>query len=157
MLLVKKLYPTAVLPICAHPGEDLGFDLFSDESVVINPGERATIRTGIAAQFMAVRPVQGRLVGSVSYERVPYGLLIRDRSSMAKSGVVVSGGVVDAGYTGEISVLLTNLSTEPATIQVGAKIAQMLPVPVVTGAPVKEVEHLVDGIRGAAGFGSTGG
>lgn len=166
MLLAKKLNETATLPECAHPGEDLGFDIFTNEEVVLYTGGSSLVSTGIAAQFMAVRPVQGKLVGSVNYERIPYGLLIRDRSSMAGKGVIVSGGVIDAGYTGEIKIRLTNISGETVVLSgprivdgnriPGDKIAQMIPIPVLTGAPVKEVEQLHESKRQDAGFGSTG-
>lgn len=156
MLIVKKLDKDAVLPACAHPGEDLGFDLFSLGKFTVQPHQGVTIPTGISAQFIAFRPVQGKLVGSMAYERIPYGMLIRDRSSMAKKGLIVSGGVIDAGYTGEISVMLTNMTEQEYTVAPGSKIAQMIPIPVLTGAPVKEVEKLHESARAADGFGSTG-
>lgn len=156
MLIAKKLNEDAILPVCAHPGEDLGFDLFSAEDVELSRGKSALVSTGIAAQFMAVRPVQGQLVGSMTYERIPYGLLIRDRSSMASKDLITSGGVIDAGYTGEIKVRLTNLSGGFYRISKGDKIAQMIPIPVLTGAPVKEVEKLHESTRSDGGFGSTG-
>ena len=85
----------------------------------------------------------------------PLGLLVRDRSSMAARGLATTGGVIDAGYRGEILVVMTNLGDAAVELKAGEKIAQMVPVPVLTGA-VEEVEELEDSGRAAKGFGSTG-
>ncbi len=85
----------------------------------------------------------------------PLGLLVRDRSSMAARGLATTGGVIDAGYRGEILIVMTNLGDVTQELQAGEKIAQMVPVPVLTG-PVQEVESLEDSGRAAKGFGSTG-
>lgn len=150
MLKVVKLDPAATLPTVAHPGEDIAYDLYALEYVVLVPGEVAKVRTGIAAQAYSSR---GYLVHGT-----PLGLLIRDRSSMAAKGITVSGGVIDHGYTGEISVLLTlHGSVFNAGYQIlpGDKIAQMIPVPILTGN-VLQVEELTPSARGEKGFGSTG-
>lgn len=83
------------------------------------------------------------------------GLLVRDRSSMAARGLATTGGVIDAGYRGEILIVMTNLGDRPVELKAGEKIAQMVPVPVLTG-PVEEVEALEESERAAKGFGSTG-
>jgi dUTP pyrophosphatase len=93
--------------------------------------------------------------------RIPYGLLIRDRSSMASSGYAVTGGVIDAGYRGEIVVILTLTDkqledTNYFLIRKGQKIAQMIPLPVLTQGKVEVVEELSPAKRGENGFGSTG-
>lgn len=143
MLRVKLLDPEAQLPQVAHPGEDLGYDIFALEAVTIDPRTTVRLRTGIAVE--ARHPETD----------VPLGLLIRDRSSMAARGLATTGGVIDAGYRGEVLVLMTNLSPETQEIREGEKIAQMIPVPVLTGA-VEAVESLEDSRRAEKGFGSSG-
>ena len=143
MLRVKRLHPEARLPLVAHPGEDLGYDLFSLEAVNLLPRHTARVRTGIAVE--ARHPHTG----------APLGLLVRDRSSMAARGLATTGGVIDAGYRGEILVLITNLGDASIALQPGEKIAQMIPIPVLTGL-VEEAETLQDSSRAEKGFGSSG-
>ena len=143
MLLVKLLDEGARLPEVAHPGEDLGYDVFALEGAELKPGVPVRLRTGIAVE--ARHPITGHGLG----------LLVRDRSSMASKGVAVTGGVIDAGYRGEVLILLTNLGLEPVTIHGGDKIAQMIPVPVLTGQ-VQPVEQLAESGRAEKGFGSSG-
>jgi dUTP pyrophosphatase len=143
MLRVKLLDENSKLPVVAHPGEDLGYDLFCCEGASLPPRVTVRLRTGIAVE--ARNPATG----------APLGLLVRDRSSMAARGLATTGGVIDAGYRGEILVLMTNLGTEPIEIKAGEKIAQMIPVPVLTGI-VEEVESLEDSARAEKGFGSSG-
>ena len=131
------------MPVVAHPGEDLGYDLFALEAVVLEPHATVRVRTGIAVE--ARHPETG----------APLGLLVRDRSSMAARGIATTGGVIDAGYRGEILVLMTNLGKTTVDLNAGEKIAQMIPVPVLTGL-VQEVETLEDSARAAKGFGSSG-
>ena len=130
-------------PVVAHPGEDLGYDLFAFEGVVLAPRSTVKVRTGISVE--ARHPATG----------APLGLLVRDRSSMAARGVATTAGVIDAGYRGEILVLMTNLTDVAVELKAGEKIAQMIPVPVLTG-PVQEVETLEDSARAEKGFGSSG-
>lgn len=172
MLKVKKLDPRAIAPTVVNPGEDLAFDLYALENVTLSPGEPTLVRTGIAAVYEKYDRYN-----SVQFSQ--YGLLIRDRSSMAKKGIMTSGGVIDSGYRGEIMVVMTNLNlrvvraaaygianvfgsmtdlylTQPLyEIKAGDKIAQMIPIPVLTGE-VREVQELPPAKRGDAGFGSTG-
>ena len=143
MLLVKLLEQGARLPVVAHPGEDLGYDLFALDAVALAPRVTAKVRTGIAVE--ARHPRTGAALG----------LLVRDRSSMAARGIATTGGVIDAGYRGEIMVLMTNLSETGVELKAGEKIAQMIPVPVLTGN-VEEVESLEDSARAEKGFGSSG-
>jgi dUTP pyrophosphatase len=143
MLRVKRLEAGARVPEVAHPGEDLGYDLFALEGVALEAGATAKVRTGIAVE--ARDPKTGAALG----------LLVRDRSSMAARGIATTGGVIDAGYRGEILVLMTNLGAAAVELKAGEKIAQMIPVPVLTGL-VQEVESLEDSARAAKGFGSSG-
>jgi dUTP pyrophosphatase len=143
MLRVKLLDESARLPVVAHPGEDLGYDLFALEATLLPAHTTVKVRTGIAVE--ARHPGTG----------APLGLLVRDRSSMAARGIATTAGVIDAGYRGEILVLMTNLGQAPVELRAGEKIAQMIPVPVLTG-PVQEVETLEVSARAEKGFGSTG-
>ena len=143
MLRVKLLETGARAPVVAHPGEDLGYDLFALEGAVLAPRATVRVRTGIAVE--ARHPGTGEALG----------LLVRDRSSMASKGIATTGGVIDAGYRGEIMVLMTNLGSVQLPILAGEKIAQMIPVPVLTGA-VEEVENLEESSRAEKGFGSSG-
>jgi dUTP pyrophosphatase len=143
MLRVKLLEQAARLPVVAHPGEDLGYDLFALEATLLAPRTTVRVRTGISVE--ARHPATG----------APLGLLVRDRSSMAARGIATTAGVIDAGYRGEILVLMTNLGQTAVELKAGEKIAQMVPVPVLTG-PVQEVETLEDSARAEKGFGSSG-
>lgn len=143
MLRVKLMEPAAKAPVVAHPGEDLGYDVFALEAVRLEPQVTVRVRTGIAVE--ARHPATG----------APLGLLVRDRSSMAARGLACTGGVIDAGYRGEILILMTNLGQQMVELKAGEKIAQMVPVPVLTG-PVEEVESLEESLRAEKGFGSSG-
>ena len=143
MLRVKLLYPGARLPAVAHPGEDLGYDVFALEGASLAPRATVRLRTGIADE--ARHPETG----------APLGFLVRARSSWAARGLACTGGVIDAGYRGEILIVMTNLGGTLVELQAGEKIAQMVPVPVLTGA-VEAVDSLEQSHRAAKGFGSSG-
>lgn len=143
MLRVKRLEEGARLPVVAHPGEDLGYDVFALEGAVIAPHQTVRVRTGISVE--ARHPETG----------LPLGLLVRDRSSMAARGLATTAGVIDAGYRGEVLIVMTNLGQAPVEVKAGEKIAQMIPVPVLTGV-VEEVDGLEESARQAKGFGSSG-
>lgn len=143
MLRVKRLDPSARLPVVAHPGEDLAYDVFALEGAVLVPHQTQRVRTGIAVE--ARHPQTG----------APLGLLVRDRSSMAARGIATTAGVIDAGYRGEVLIVMTNLGGAPVELKSGDKIAQMIPVPVLTGE-VTEIETLEASAREAKGFGSSG-
>jgi dUTP pyrophosphatase len=142
MLQVKLLRPGAKAPTVAHPGEDLGYDLYAAANVRIPAKGQGVIPTGIAVELR-------------SADGDPMGALLRDRSSLAARRLLLTGGVIDAGYRGEIRVLMENLGEEPAEIHAGDKIANLIPYPVLTGRVVV-VEELSETLRQAAGFGSTG-
>jgi dUTP pyrophosphatase len=143
MLRVKLLEEGAKLPVVAHPGEDLGYDVFALEAVVLEPHKTVRVRTGVSVE--ARHPETG----------VALGLLVRDRSSMASRGIATTAGVIDAGYRGEVQIVMTNLGTEPLELKAGEKVAQMIPVPVLTGV-VEATESLEDSARLGKGFGSSG-
>src|SRR5580692_7243125 len=143
MLLVKLLTEGARVPVVAHPGEDLGYDVFALEASELWAGASLRLKTGIAVE--ARHPETG----------AGLGLLVRDRSSMASKGLAVTGGVIDAGYRGEIQILITNLTDAAIAIAAGDKIAQMIPVPVLTGV-VQQVDELGVSSRAEKGFGSSG-
>ncbi|MBC7644818.1 MAG: dUTP diphosphatase [Thermoleophilia bacterium] len=139
---MQRLHPGAVVPARAHDG-DAGMDLVSVEHCTLQPGERAVVGTGIAIE-------------------VPSGwaALACPRSGLAAQhgiGVVNGPGVVDAGYRGEVRVVLHNSDKVASfTIEPGDRIAQLVLTPVFTGAIV-EVDELSTAARAADGFGSTGG
>jgi|SRR3974390_163035 len=137
MLKVKKLSPDAVLPTVAHPGEDIGYDLYSAEDVTLSAHGAAGVHTGIAIEFSP-----------------PAGGIVKTRSGMAKKRLLCNAGVIDAGYRGEVIVLMENLGAEPYVIRKGDKIAQLLEHPFLAGEVVEA--DLADAARGAKGFGSTG-
>jgi dUTP pyrophosphatase len=142
MLKVMLLAPAAKAPTVAHPEEDLGYDLYAAVEIVIGARNHAVVSTGIAIE---ITDDIGR----------PMGALLRDKSSMASKRLVLTGGVIDAGYRGEIRVLMENMGEWPVTIHVGDKIANLIPYPVLTGE-VRVVEELTESKRQAGGFGSTG-
>ena len=136
----KRIHPDAVLPSYAHPG-DAGMDVRSVEDLVIPAGGRVLVHTGL----VAVIP-DG------------YELQVRSRSGLAlKSGVAVlnSPGTVDAGYRGEIGVILANFGDGEFAVKKGDRVAQLVAAPV-TVAEIFETDSVDATDRGAGGFGSTG-
>ena len=138
---VRRLDPDQPLPDYAHPG-DAGADLRAAEEVVLPPGGRATVGTGLA-----VAVPEG------------YAAFVHPRSGLAsRHGITVvnAPGTVDAGYRGEIRVVLLNTDpTEPFTVRRGDRIAQLVVQPV-TRVRFRDVLELPPTPRGEAGFGSTG-
>jgi len=138
---VAKLKPEAILPRRAHPG-DAGLDLCACEAAHIGPGERWSVGTGIAVEIP-----EG------------YAGLVLPRSGLAmKHGIALvnAPGLIDAGYRGEVRVLLLN--TDPAEtfrVEPGDRIAQLVIAPIVLAEPV-EVAKLAESARGDGGFGSSG-
>jgi dUTP pyrophosphatase len=142
MLKVKLLATSAKAPTVAHPGEDLGYDVYAGETVTLEGRGHAIISTGIAIECTSPA---GEAMGA----------LLRDKSSMAARRLVLTGGVIDAGYRGEIKVLIENLGDLPATVRTGDKIANLIPYPVLTDE-VEVIEELNESSRKAGGFGSSG-
>jgi dUTP pyrophosphatase len=159
-LKVQILDPRAFAPTVGHKG-DSGYDLYALENTVLLPNVTTPVRTGIAAAAYGVvhkitrSGIEGSVRWSEEVKRVPYGLRIEDRSSMAAKGITKSAGILDSGYRGEIKVLLTSHSQYPYTILAGDKIAQMVPHEVLTGV-VEVADDLGVTERGEGGFGSTG-
>ncbi len=137
LLETLRITPDATLPSRAH-ADDAGLDLYCNKDVSMEPGTGAVLETGIAVALPQ---------GSVG--------LVADRSSLAKKGVKSAGGVIDAGYRGEIRIVLWNLSKEPVHLKKGERVAQLLIFPVLLLNPV-EVTKLDDSVRGSRGFGSSG-
>src|ERR1700759_2734889 len=155
VLRVKLLEPDAKAPTVAHPGSDLGFDLYALEDVVLEPGVMVKVRTGIA-----VEGPEG------------FGFVLGDRSSMASKGITYAGGRIDAGYRGEILVCLVNVnkpryslrlvrdaegalvdaalekSEAGITIHKGDKIVQMSPFQSLTHLEITVAETLNESQRG---------
>src|SRR4051812_2511515 len=142
MLKVRFLRDGAKAPTVAHPGEDLGYDIFAAEDVTFAPRGAAIVPTAIAVELT---DAQGK----------PMGALLRDKSSLAARRLIVTAGVNDSGYRGEVKVVMENLADTAQTIHAGDKLANLIPYPVMTGK-VKVVEELVASSRMAGGFGSSG-
>ena len=140
-LRVTRLSGEARLPQRAHDG-DAGLDLHAAEAALLEPGERASVGTGIAIE-------------------VPDGHagLVLPRSGLAKRhgiALVNAPGLIDSGYRGEVRVLLLNTDRDEAfEIEPGDRIAQLVLAPVAEAAVV-EVSELADSARGGGGFGSSG-
>jgi len=140
-LRIAKLKDEAVVPSRAHTG-DAGLDLYACEAAHLGPGERWSVGTGVAVE-------------------IPEGHagMVLPRSGIARDhgiALVNSPGLIDAGYRGEVRVLLLN--TDPAEtfrVEPGERIAQLVVVPVGLPEPV-EVEALSESSRGDGGFGSSG-
>jgi len=142
LLKVKLLRTEAKAPTIAHPGEDLGYDIYAAEDVVFEARGAAVVPTGIAVEITA-------------YTGEPMGALLRDKSSLASRRLITTAGVIDAGYRGEIKVVIENLSDAPARIAAGDKIANLIPYPVLTGN-VEVVQSMGESSRKTDGFGSSG-
>jgi dUTP pyrophosphatase len=138
---VRRLDPDLPMPAYAHPG-DAGADLRAGADVVLPPGGRATVGTGVAVA-------------------VPdgYAGFVHPRSGLASRhgiSVVNAPGTIDAGYRGEVRVVLLNTDrAEPFTVRRGDRIAQLVVQPV-SRARFVEVAELPPSPRGEGGFGSTG-
>lgn len=133
----KRLSPNAKIPTKVYD-TDLGIDLYSAQTVVLHPHTIWKISTGIA-----IKLPKG------------YGAFIKDRSSVASNGLHVIGGVIDEEYTGEIKVVMTNLTRKIITVSEGDKIAQLV---LIRRPKIEliEVNDLGKTNRGNKGFGSSG-
>jgi len=137
---VRKLHPAAILPTYKHE-DDSGMDLCAIAPCTIPPHESALIPTGLAIELPLGTEAQ-----------------VRPRSGLAlKHSITVlnTPGTVDAGYRGEISVILINHGSAPFQVEPKMRVAQMVITPVIK-ATLTEVSHLSQSRRGQGGFGSTG-
>jgi dUTP pyrophosphatase len=138
---VRRLDPAATQPTRAHDG-DAGLDLYASESATVWAGQRASVGTGIALE---VPPGHA-------------GLVLPRSGLAARHGIALvnAPGLIDAGYRGEVRILLLNTDAEEHfEIEPGDRIAQLLLVPFAGAEPV-EVEELATSERGEGGFGSSG-
>ena len=137
---IKRLDPEAILPTRAHP-LDAGLDLYALETSDCPIDKVGKVRTGIAVQ-------------------IPKGYvgIIRDRSSVSQRGLKITAGIIDAGYTGDITACFLNMSGKYNGFFKGDKVAQLLIIPVLL--PEIEVVETLDPMevseRGEKGFGSSG-
>ena len=135
----QKLHPDAQIPSYAHTG-DAGADVYTVTDVTLEPLKRAAIPTGLAVDIP-----------------IGYEIQVRPKSGLAlKHGITVlnSPGTVDAGYRGEIQVIVINLGDEAYTFTKGQKIAQLVLKPVIQANYVEGELGTSD--RSIGGFGSTG-
>lgn len=140
-VLVQMLDPDLPLPRYAHPG-DAGADLCARTDITLAPHERALVPTGVALALPA---------GFAAFVHPRSGLALRHGL-----GMVNAPGTIDAGYRGEISVLLINHDpSEPVHIKRGDRIAQLV-IQQVSTVTFHEVQVLPGSHRGDGGFGSTG-
>lgn len=141
-VLLTRLDPGVPIPSYATPG-DAGADLVTTTDVVIEPGERAVVGTGVAIALP-----EG------------YAAFVHPRSGLAARvglSVVNTPGTIDSGYRGEIRICLINHDLrEPIELRRGDRIAQLV-VQRVEHAVFREVDELTDSQRGSGGYGSTGG
>ena len=141
-LQVLRLHERAILPTRAYTG-DSGFDLYALEEALLAPGERASIGTGIALEIP-----DGHA-----------GLVLPRSGLAARHGIALvnAPGLIDAGYRGEVRVLLLNTDRQAEyRVSAGDRIAQLLLISNHT-PPIVEVQELAGSERGAGGFGSSGG
>lgn len=141
-LRVLRLHPGAILPTRAY-AHDAGLDLHALEAVTLAPGGRASVGTGVAIEIP-----QGQA-----------GLVLPRSGLAARHGIALvnAPGLIDAGYRGELRVLLLNTDrAQECRIAAGDRIAQLVLISVATPAVV-EVEQLGESERGSGGFGSSGG
>lgn len=140
-ILIQRLDEAAKIPSFAH-ATDAGADLYSTEAVTLQPGERALIGTGLALALPE---------GHAAFVQPRSGLAVKHGIS-----VVNTPGTIDAGYRGELKVILINHDlTEPFVVEKGDRIAQLL-IQKVEHPAFNEVEELPTADRGDNGFGSTG-
>jgi dUTP pyrophosphatase len=134
---IKKLVDSAHLPERAYDN-DAGADLFSVEEVTIQPHSPAQIKTGI----------------SISLPKKTCGILW-GKSSIETKGLIITAGLIDEGYRGEIIVCVFNLTDKIQIVEKNQKIAQLVVMPIYY-PKFKEVKDLSKSKRGIFGFGSTG-
>ena len=136
---VRRLRPDAHVPEPAYDG-DAGLDLAACDQIVLGPGERAVVSTGLAVEIP-----EG------------YAGFVQPRSGLAARhgiGIVNSPGLIDSGYRGEIRVVLLNTGGETFSVEPGMRIAQLVVMPV-AAVRLVVVDELAASERGVRGFGSS--
>jgi dUTP pyrophosphatase len=140
LVLLRRIDASIPLPRYARDG-DAGLDLHAAETRTLEPGARGTVRTGLA---LAIPD------GHAGFVLPRSGLARRDGLT-----VLNAPGLIDAGYRGELVVLLVNHGSAPVTIERGDRIAQLV-IQRIERVQLAEVADLPESERGAGGFGSTG-
>ncbi|MBW3020251.1 dUTP diphosphatase [Candidatus Woesearchaeota archaeon] len=136
---IERLDKDLDLPLYGRNG-DAGFDLRSSDNILLKPGEKTLVKTGIKIE-------------------IPFGYvgLIWDRSGLAhKHHIHTLAGVVDYGYRGEVGVVLRNSGSEDFQVERNMRIAQMIIQPVVNASLIEVDELEDDSERSSGGFGSSG-
>ena len=138
---IQRLRGDAIAPTQAYPG-DAGLDLSACERVELGPGERAVVGTGLAVAIPE---------GHAGYVQPRSGLA-------AEHGITIlnSPGLIDAGYRGELLVVMINLGADEHRVEPGDRIAQLVIAPIAMSQPVETTELPPSDGRGEGGFGSTG-
>jgi dUTP pyrophosphatase len=136
----QRVHPRAALPAYAHPG-DAGMDLCACEAATLAPGASALVRTGLVMELPA---------GTEAQVRPRSGLALRHGLTLLNAP-----GTIDAGYRGEIGVILINHGREPFQVEPGMRIAQMVIAPVLR-VDIEDADAVSVTTRGTGGFGSTG-
>jgi len=144
-MFIKKLYKDTTLPTKAH-SDDAGFDVYSREDKLIEPGKRYNFALGFALELVDPHRSDDKYVG-----------LIQGKSGRAvKQGITTIGNVIDQGYRGECHAILVNLGESDIVIKSGEKIAQLLILPIANCHVLRKKEELHESKRGDGKFGSTG-
>ncbi len=137
-LLCTRLDKDVHIPVKMSPGA-VGFDVFANEDASIDPsGKPVLVPTGLCVQ-----------------PEGPFFVKVESRSSLAKEGIISVGGIIDPDYTGEVKVMLSNLSDSPYSIKKGDRIAQFVCIQHSTLSPIP-VTRSIATERGPGAFGSTG-
>lgn len=131
---IKLIDYSGNAPQRAHHN-DSGADVFANKDVTIEPGQTVKVPLGVGVELPD-----------------GYDIVVHCKSGLSSKGIYASNAPVDAGYTGEVHAILTNLSSESYTFAKGDKVGQFVVRPVIYADFVREIE----GDRGANGFGSTG-
>lgn len=136
----KKLTPTGLAPTKAY-GDDAGFDLYCDTTIIIQPSTFVDIPLGVA-----IKVPEGT-----------WGLLTARSSTLRKYGLMVAQGVIDCGYTGPLFAGVWNMTNKPVLIEPGMRLVQYILIHNASiNVEAQEVAELPKTDRGAAGFGSSG-
>lgn len=140
VMAVKQEHPDARLPNRAHRG-DAGFDMYVTERMVIEPSTFVDVPCGI----------------SIELPEPYWGLIVGRSSTIRTRGLLVTPGIIDNGYRGELNSPVWNMTSEPVTIEVGERLAQFIPMSLTANImDPRWTEILSPSDRGTNGFGSTG-